>query len=152
MPVCRPAAARCGGPGTAGGGWLRVDILDGTWHFTPWARAVLRAKIDEMAKQVRPLLSQVPGITGVVLSSGAGVAQGQFYGESARSSGNSYGIRRALPAVRVRETMIVPVSAAGRDQARFWLDLYDAEESWLNWALQRCRLPALTEVFPPPQG
>ena len=48
--------------------------------------------------------------------------------------------------------MIVPVSAAGRDQARFWLDLYDAEESWLNWALQRCRLTALTEVFPPPQG
>ena len=101
----------------AGGGWLRVDIMDGTWQFTPWAHAGLRSKIDQMAKLVRPLLNQIDGIDGAVLSSGAGLAQGQFYGESARSSGNSYGLRRVLPAERVREIMVVPGSAAGSDQA-----------------------------------
>jgi hypothetical protein len=132
----------------SGGGWLRADILDGTWQFTPWARAGLRAKIDEMARQVRPLLSHISGICGVVLSSGAGLAQGQFVGESARSIGESYGLRRVLPAVRVRETMIVPVSTAGCQQARLWVDLYDAEESWLDWALDRVGLPAWSELRP----
>jgi hypothetical protein len=132
----------------SGSSWLRADILDGTWQFTPWARASLRAKIDEMARQVQPLLSQVAGISGVALSSGAGVAQGQFVGESARSIGECYGLRRVLPAVRVRETMIVPVSAAGREQARLLVDLYGAEESWLDWALDRFGLPAWSELRP----
>jgi len=132
----------------SGGGWLRADILDGTWQFTPWARAGLRPKIDEIARQVRPMLSKVPGISGVILSSGAGVAQGQFVGESARSIGDSYGLRRVLPAVRVRETMIVPVSVLGRAQARFWVDLYGAEESWLDWALDCFGLPAWSEIRP----
>jgi hypothetical protein len=134
----------------AGGGWLRADIMDGTWQFTPWARARLSGKIAELARLVRPLLSQITGTDGAILSSGAGVAQGQFYGESARASGNCYGLRTVLPALRVRETMVVPVSAAGSDQARFWLDLYNSEESWMDWSLQRCRLPALSEILPPP--
>jgi hypothetical protein len=132
----------------SGGGWLRVDVLDGTWQFTPWARGGLRAKIDEMARLVRPLLSQVPGIFGVILSSGAGVAQGQFVGESARSVDDSYLLRRVLPAVRVRETMIVPVSAAGREQARTWVDLYNSEDSWLDWTLDRTGLPLWREIRP----
>jgi hypothetical protein len=130
----------------SGSGWLRVDILDGTWQFTPWAQAGLRGKIDEMAKQVRLLFSQASGIAGVVLSSGANVAQGQFFGESARSIGDSYGLRRELPAVRVRETMIVPVSAEGREQARMWVHLYGAEDSWLDWALARVGLPPWREL------
>lgn len=132
----------------SGGGWLRVDVLDGTWQFSPWARAGLRDKIDEMARSVPPLLSQVPGIFGVILSSGASVAQGQFVGESARSVDDSYGLRRVLPAVRVRETMIVPVSAAGREQARTWVDLYNSEDSWLDWALDHAGLPLWREIRP----
>ena len=97
----------------SGGGWLRAELLDGTWAFTPWAQAGLRTKIDEMARQVLPLLSQFPGISGVILSNGLGLAQGNFVGESAQTSGDSYGLRRVLPAVRVRETMIVAVSEAG---------------------------------------
>lgn len=133
---------------TSGGGWMRVDILDGTWQFTPWARAGLGAKISEMARQVRLLLSQVPDIFGAILSNGAGVAQGQFVGESARSVGDSYGLRRVLPAVRVRETMIVPISPAGREQARMWVDLYNSEGSWLDWALDRVGLPSWREIRP----
>ena len=62
--------------------------------------------------------------------------------------GDSYGLRRVLPAMRVRETMIVPVSLVGREQARFWVDLYGAEESWLDWALDYFGLPAWSELRP----
>jgi hypothetical protein len=134
----------------SGGGWLRADLLDGTWQFTPWAQAGLRAKIDEMAGLVRPLMSQIPNISGVIFSNGAGVAQGQFFGESARSGDESHGLRRELPAVRVRETMIVPVSADGRRQARIWVDLYGSEDSWLDWALDRAELPSWHEIHPLP--
>jgi hypothetical protein len=42
----------------AGGGWLRADIRDGMWQFTPWARAGLRAKIEEVAGLTVSGLSQ----------------------------------------------------------------------------------------------
>jgi len=51
-----------------------------------------------------------------------------------------------LPAVRVRETMVVPANAEGREQARSWVGLYDAEESWLDWGLDRVGLPAWSEL------
>ena len=47
----------------------------------------------------------------IVLTSGVSVAQGEFFRESARSTDDCYGLRRVLPATRVREIMIVPVSA-----------------------------------------
>ncbi len=74
----------------AGDGWLRVDLMDGTWQFTPWARARLE-KVDQIAELLKSALCQVDGITGVVASSGACVAQGQFHGESARIPDHCYG-------------------------------------------------------------
>ena len=132
----------------AGGGWLRADLLDGTWAFTPWARAGLQAKITEISKLVRPVLNHYPAISGLVLSNGASVAQGQFVGESAPSSNESYGLRRVLPAVRVRETMIIPSNAEGLKQARQWVKIYNAEDTWLDWALERHGLPAWGEIRP----
>jgi len=132
----------------AGGGWLRADLLDGSWVFTPWARASLRAKIDGLSGQVRPVLAEFPGIDGVILSNGAGLAQGAFYGESAAAAGECYGLCRPLPAVRVRETMIIPVSDRGRKQSRQWVDLYGSENSWLDWALSRRGLPLWDELRP----
>ena len=131
----------------AGGGWLRADIRDGMWQFTPWARAGLRAQIDQIADLIRPALGQVQGIDGVVLSSGALLAQGEFYGESARSEGECYGLRRVLPAVRVREAVIVPVTPRGCDQARIWRDMYNAEEYWLDWALHQVGLRECNQIF-----
>jgi hypothetical protein len=79
----------------SGCNWIRVDLLDGTWAFTPWARASLREKIDEMARQLLPVLAPYPGISGVVLSNGPSVAQGDFVGESARTTQDSYALRRS---------------------------------------------------------
>lgn len=77
---------------------LRADLLDGTWTFTASARAGLHSKTTEISKLVMPLLNQYPAISGLVLSNGPGVAQGQFVSESAPSSNHSYGLRRILPA------------------------------------------------------
>jgi hypothetical protein len=131
----------------AGGGWLRADVLDGMWQFTPWARAGLRAQIDEIARLIQPVLGPVQGIEGVVLSSGALLAQGEFYGESAPAEDGCYGLRRLLPAARVRETMIVPVTPRGRGQARIWRELYNAEEEWLDWALHLAGLLQRDQIF-----
>jgi len=131
----------------AGGGWLRTDIRDGMWQFTPWARAHLRAKIEEVACLTTVALRQVPGIDGAVLSNGAGFAQGEFHGESARTAHGCYGIRRLIPAARVRETMIIPVTQLGRSQATLWLRMYDTEEHWLDWALARAGLPTRERIF-----
>jgi hypothetical protein len=130
----------------SGCNWIRLDLLDGTWGFTPWARASLRGKIDEMERQLQPALAPYPGISGVVLSNGPSVAQGEFIGESAHTPQGSYALRRVLPAVRVRETMIVALSEKARAQARAWVDIYGPEEHWLDWALQCQGLPAWDAV------
>jgi hypothetical protein len=75
------------------------------------------------------------------------LAQGEFYGESAAAKDGCYALRRVLPAVRVRETMIVPVTPSGRDQARTWRELYNAEEQWLDWALPLAGLPGREQIF-----
>ncbi len=54
----------------AGGGWLRADLMDGTWQFTPWARASLHQKVGELSKMVKRALAQVDGVSGIVISSG----------------------------------------------------------------------------------
>lgn len=87
-------------------------------------------------------------IVSQVRSNGAGVAQGAFYGESAPAAGECYALRRPLPAVRVCETMIIPVSDQGRKQSRHWVDLYGSEESWLDWAFSRRGL-SLWDDLPP---
>ena len=56
----------------ASGGWLRADIRDGMWMFTPWARAGLRNKTEQIAQHVTSALQRVAGIDGAVLSNGAG--------------------------------------------------------------------------------
>lgn len=132
----------------SGGGWLRADILDGTWVFTPWAQTSLRAKTDEMTRQIKPLLASYTGIYGAILSNGDGLARGTILGESARSAADCYGLRRPLPAARARETMIIATSPTGSQQARSWVDFYGPEDSWLDWALSQFQLPPWSEIRP----
>jgi hypothetical protein len=131
----------------AGGGWLRADLLDGTWQFTPWARAGLREKIDQMSELLVPPLSGIDGLSGIVLSSGSCVAQGAYPGLSTRTADRCYGLVRPLPGARVRETMIVPVTDQGRVEADIWAELYNTEGSWLDWAFGQTGLPTCQEIF-----
>jgi len=131
----------------AGGGWLRADHMDGTWQFTPWAHASLPDKIDQISKLVKPALSQIDGTAGIVISSGACVAQGQFSGLSTRTADRCYGFVRPLPGYRVRQTIIIPLTTQGRGEADLWAELYNAEDSWLDWALAKAALPSCQQVF-----
>ena len=51
------------------------------------------------------------------------------------------------PNTRVRETMIIPVTQLGHDQANIWLAMYDTEPQWLDWALTRAGLPTRDQIF-----
>jgi len=125
----------------------RLDTLDMSWITSSEGGWLFRPGDGEVARLIQPVLGRVQGIEGVVLSSGALLAQGEFYGESARTEDGFYGLRRLLPAARVRETMIVPVTPRGRGQARIWRELYNAEEEWLDWALHLARLPQRDQIF-----
>ncbi len=43
--------------------------------------------------------------------------------------------------------MIIPVTAAGRSESDIWADLYNTEDSWLNWALGQAGLPSCQQIF-----
>lgn len=133
---------------TSGGGWLRADILDGTWAFTEWGQSGLRAKLDQMVPQVKTLLSPYTEISGAILSNSDGQAYGQIIGQSARSAGDCYALRRPLPGARARETIIIPTNDTGRQQARLWVNIYGPEDSWLDWVLSRFQLPLWDEIRP----
>lgn len=131
----------------AGGGWLRADLMDGTWQFTEWARASLHDKAGLISKLIKPALARVDGVAGIVISSGACVAQGWSPGLSTRTADRCYGFVRPLPGHRVRETMIIPVTTAGKSEADTWADLYNTEDTWLDWALSQAGLPPCQQIF-----
>jgi hypothetical protein len=131
----------------AGGGWLRTDLMYGTWQFTEWARASLYEKTNEIGKLLKSALARVDGLAGIVISSGACFAQGTFHGLSTRTSDRCYGFVRPLPGHRVLETMIIPVTESGRTEAHIWAELYGSEDTWLDWGLTQVGLPACQQIF-----
>ena len=145
MPLTGPPIVGRGWPRTAtllqdkceqisrsGAGWLRFDLLDGQWQFTPWATLPLPAKTETLAAQLR---SSISGASGAVLSHGAGFAQGQFLAENYRSPAGAIGLRRLIAPCRVRETIIVPLTNDVDAQTQTWIDIYDDEPS----SFVRCR-------------
>jgi len=131
----------------SGARWLRADVLDGLWQFTPWAQWPLPAKTQELAGATRAALGQVDWLDGVVLSSGLAVGQGQFTAESFRTDDGAMGLRRLVDPVRVREVIVIPIRPDGVDVASRWVELYGAEEGWLEWALNKVGLPSAGEVL-----
>jgi hypothetical protein len=131
----------------SGAGWLRVDVLDGLWQFTEFAGATLKQKGEMLAAEMRPVLVDIPDLLGVVFSSGPSIAQGAFYGESARLSGGGFALRRPIEPGRVRETLILPTTSTSESDSQAWLEIYNEEETWLDWALEQVGLPPLARMF-----
>jgi hypothetical protein len=44
--------------------------------------------------------------------------------------------------------MIIPANSEGLKQARQWVGIYNAEDTWLDWALERHGLPPSSEIRP----
>lgn len=125
--------------------WLRIDSLDGMWQFTPWARLPLSRKLEVLTHAVRTALVEYPQVAGVVMTSGAAFAQGEFSEETCNYLG-SVGCRRLIFPLRVRESIIISFTEdAGSIEP--WARLYDEEPSWLDWALARFRMPSTVEIF-----
>jgi hypothetical protein len=128
-----------------GGGWLRVDSLDGLFWASDWARKPLARRTDEMSALIRDSMQQLDSIHGVVLTSGSCWAPG-LVERSFCSAAGSYGIERPLPLARGRASFIVPLRENSRPDVALWRDLYADEAAWLDWALGQAGLPSIAEI------
>jgi hypothetical protein len=131
----------------SGARWLRADVLDGLWQFTPWARWSLDAKVRELTGAVREAVGQTDPLDGVVLSSGLVWAQGEFAAESVRTGEGAIGVRHLVRPIRVRELIIIPTSPDGLDSSLRWAELYESEEGWLDVALNEVGLASAEKVL-----
>jgi hypothetical protein len=131
----------------SGANWLRVDLQDGTWQFHPWAQLDLPAKVAALTPW--QTLHSDGSLDGVVFSSGCAFAQGSFKGESCRTPNNAFGLRRLITPSRVRESIVIPFTAAGATAAWHWVELYDLEPLWMDWALSRAGLPPWVKILKP---
>jgi hypothetical protein len=128
----------------SGANWLRLDAVNGLWQFTRWAQLPLDEKLRTIVTLVRGSLGSLDG---VILSSGALLAQGEFQEDRAASLDGAVAVRRLLAPLRVRETLIVPSSTGSAAGVDMWERLYTDEPEWLSWALTRLGLPTPDEVF-----
>jgi hypothetical protein len=130
------------------GVWLRVDVLDGMWQFTEWARYDLAEKLLVLEEYLRQGFAAAASLAGFIVSTGAAMAQGTFTDEAFQSERGSVVLRRSLPPLRVRETLIVPMSDQGLSLVDFLATAYAAEPSSLDRSLQLAGLGTVDEIFP----
>lgn len=115
----------------SGARWLRVDLRDGTFGFSPWYQQPFGQRADTLAATVRVTMDET-AFDGVAVSSGAlcafqGLDTGTFVhpdGQTARS----YWIGPA----RARELYVVPLTARGREDAPAVESLYELEPTALD--------------------
>jgi len=128
----------------SGANWLRVDARDGLWQFTEWSTRPLADKLQAFATAVRGLLG---GLHGIVVSCGPVLRQGTFSDESVELGPGLAAMRRCLPFIRVRETLVIASDPLTAPAAECWVRLYDEEPSWLDWALGEVGLPSTAEIL-----
>lgn len=131
----------------SGASWLRVDVRDGLWQFSSFARSDLPNKLTALADAVQQELQSIMGLDGVVVTSGACLTQGVFKAETCRQPGGRIALRRLIEPVRVRECVVLPLTPESQLEAEEWARLYDDEPEWTDRALAECGLPAATNVF-----
>jgi hypothetical protein len=130
------------------GVWLRVDLLDGVWQFSPWAYSPLPEKLAAMDDQLRQQFVDAAGLAGFVVSTGAASAYGSVEEESVQIASGSVGLRRKLYPLRGRETLIIPMPAATAEQANLLTVSYANEPASLDRSLKRVGVGTANEVFP----
>jgi hypothetical protein len=129
--------------------WLRICALHGLWLFTDWATKSLGGKLTAMRHNIASVLGDRPHVEGVVISSGSGWPQGTVIDEDYEDSDLGYAIRRGIPPIMARETLVVPLRVGGETpvHTRIWRDLSASEPGWLDYALAQFELPSTAEIF-----
>jgi hypothetical protein len=128
----------------SGANWLRLDARNGLWQFSDWATRPLMAKAELLETVVRDALGTFHGI---IASCGSVLRQGDFSDESVTAWPGVVAVRRTLPFVRVRETVVVAASPAMIDESEFWREIYANEATWLDWALAKRNLPTVGDIL-----
>lgn len=124
--------------------WLRADLLDGTWLFSDWAQQDLPRKTEWMAALLAEAAGDA-GTAGIVVSCGQQIGP-QAVTEDYGGTGGIIGMRRRPDALRMRETIIVPLTPDAAAQASLWREMYDAEPRWLEQQLRAASLPGITAI------
>jgi len=130
--------------------WLRICALHGLWLFTEWATKGLAEKLAAMRHNVASVLGDRPHVEGVVISSGSGWPQGIVVDDDHEDHDAGYAIRRSIPPIMARESLVIPLRTGGETtaHARAWRELYASEPGWLDYALAQFGLPSTTAIFP----
>jgi hypothetical protein len=133
----------------SGATWLRLNDRDGLWQFTEWSTKSLSEKLSMLDGPLRPLLGTLEGI---VLSCGALLAQGtfqdeEFQDEDVQLTPDLIALRRRLPFMRVRETLILANHVDGSPATETFRAQYADEPSWLDWALDWVGLPKVAAIL-----
>jgi hypothetical protein len=128
--------------------WLRVDFRDGIWQFTEWAYYDIARKLHVMEDYLRREFDGAASVAGFVISTGAVLAQGRFADEAAQSERGSIALRRNLPPIRIRETLIVPMTDEAVGMAKWLAAAYADEPNSLGRSLKLAGLGSVDEIFP----
>lgn len=129
-------------------GWIRVDLRDGLWGFTPWSQQQFGPKVEAISGALAAAVSTIQ-LDGIVVSSGTVQTQGPVVGVSCRPQTGGFGMRRIIGPYRAREMAIVPLSGRGSERAPVWQRMYEAEPQWIDTALAGRGLPCLRQVIEP---
>jgi hypothetical protein len=124
--------------------WLRFDLLDGTWIFSDWPQRSLLEKTEWMAALAAEAVAST-GVAGAVASAGPAIDP-KAREEEYVGTGGIVGLRTRLDPLRVRETILIPLSPAGARHKQLWRSIYEAETHWLKDALASASLPTFEEI------
>lgn len=131
--------------------WLRVDVLDGLWQFTPWAQLPLSDRLELIAPVLREHLAAQAHLEGVVLSGGPLVALSEPPDEDVEAA-LGVALRRKLSAHQVREMLIVGFRDTAEAGLGRWAAAYRSEPQWLDADLIAVDLPPVQSWRTPSLG
>jgi hypothetical protein len=124
----------------AGAAWIWLqDNHNALWPMSEFARYPMLRKVSVLAGLARPMFHTHPHLVGVVLTS-ASMLGIQVDDEDAESS-SGYGIRRALPGGRMRESIVLHRALIVPGQIAVVRGLCADEPAWLDEALRLLSVP-----------
>lgn len=137
---------KVGQAGKSAATWLRIDLMDNQWQLADWWSAPLAVKALRIKAMVRPGLQPSHPFDGAVVTSGLLVGQGQFADQEITLVDGTIGLKRLVAPLRVRESVMIPLTEKGRSELLGWRDMYGAEQQWLPEALAELALPSLEKI------
>jgi hypothetical protein len=126
--------------------WIRVDVLDGLFQFTPWAQLKGVERVATIAETLRAELAGSDHVQGVICSSGIAASIGatdRRVEEYLDATEHGVALRRLTSFHLARETIVVPLNGDSSEMVAAWTRAYSMEKSWLDDDLAAGGLPPI---------